>query len=112
MKTFEELCKTWSEVKQMKLGICDARIEALTSKMNHPKSCVVGEAYGFNGDYYYPYYHGPNPKFCRECKYFADDFTHGCWGHGGRFGGCWDNEIPEFVKHFNEKHLPSEGKVK
>jgi hypothetical protein len=96
-KTFEEMCPKWSQICEMKYRDRKLAQHDLDLSMRDWNRCIVGEAWGFNGDYYI--LSRANKGGCSECADFACNLEI-----GSHYSRCHD-KIPRFVEHFNAKHV-------
>jgi hypothetical protein len=95
--TFPELCPKWAAVvarrKQPDFILTKQELIDLQRSMSR---CIVGEAYGWT-DAYGRYFF--STSHCKECLKLASRL---------QFPHRWDTYIPEFVQHWNEKHMRGE----
>lgn len=99
--TFEEICPRWAA--KLKHGITDDHVDSPLIMSSH-RLCIVGEANGFSDDYV-------RRSLCIDCDmhsmrlykryggYSIDEDPH----------GTFEQDIFDFVKHFNECHVTLTG---
>ena len=105
--TFADICPQWD--KKLR-GWRNSHLD-----MRNARTCIVGEAWDFNGDYfpmfnwetvYSPSYLEQDPDRCATCAEFS---THFPWSYNLRKTNPtnFENLQDAFVRHWNEKHVSS-----
>ena len=62
--------------------------------LDSPSKCIVGEAHGFSSHY---------EKECAECNRLGWEFGHSFLIRSMK---SLDNNVDEFIVHWNDKHIP------
>jgi hypothetical protein len=93
--TLSEISPMWNlRIKQLPIGISVKWLRWYLDLVSASK-CVVGEAHGFSSAYTYS---------CKECGIIGEKFTF--YFMIGAYRKIKNNK-DRFVKHWNEKHLPT-----
>lgn len=97
--TFEQICKKWGvilDVNKLDSQLIKAYVSDPQLDIGDPRFCVVGEAHGFNDDYF----KWNNDGGCRECCGYSQAFYNNILDidttQGLKIG---------FTNHWNQRHI-------